>query len=147
VLREDLLLAVRNKALIHIVRSSLTPLVEIGPGNVELLSINKKFESSRLILFALATNKKQIHIYKGVLTDEGLQLEVIEKIATSANVIQMRFDGRALCYATSSRYYVLDMTVQPRVHHELIEINESVGPHIVCVEQVSKCFGVSYTVF
>lgn len=135
-IREDLLLAVRNKALVHVVHSSLTPLIEIGPGTVELVAINRKFESPQLVLFALATNKKQIQIYKGLLTDEGLQLEIIEKIATSGNVIQMCFDGKALCYATSSRYYVLDMTVQPRVHHELIEINESVSPHIVCVGPV-----------
>lgn len=141
VVREDLLLAVRNKALVHVVQSSLTPLVEIGPGNVELISINAKFKSPQLVLFALATNKKQIHIYKGLLTDEGLQLEIIEKIATSANVVQLLFDGRALCYATDNRYYVLDMATQPRVHHELIGINESFKPHIVCVGQVGvECF-------
>lgn len=109
-------------------------MVEIGPGNVELISINRQVKGSKLILFALATNKKQIHIYKGVLTDGGLQLDVIEKILTSSNVIKMCFHGRSLCYATADRYFVLDMTVQPRVHHELLAINDN--PLIVSVGSV-----------
>lgn len=71
----------------------------------------------------------------GRLTDEGLAVEIIEKIATNSSVTNICLDGKALCYSTKTRYYVLDLTVQPRVHHDLISLNESGNSHIVSVGQ------------
>lgn len=86
-----------------------------------------------VILFAQATNRKQILISRGRITDEGLEVEIIEKIATNANVNNVCFDGKALCYSTKARYYVLDLAAQPRIHHDLISLDESANSHIVAV--------------
>jgi ABC-type uncharacterized transport system permease subunit len=95
-------------------------------------------KNKNIVWFAQATNRKEILLFKGTLTDQGLNVELSKKLATNANVTNLCFDGKSLCYSTKTKYYILDLMSQPAIiHHELIALSDSTSPHIVPIDKVS----------